>query len=398
MLWDVVHIDDQQRRARLALRHALARDAQAGSVEEATRALTVLHATDSSTIYLALAARVPGLSPADVDRALYEKRSVIRQMAMRRTLFGVPVELMPAVVGSAGHRLVGQQRRAIARDVEKAGLSADGDAWVQTAEAAVSRLLADGGEFTAPQIRELLPEVAGTIDYAPGKSYGGAQPIAPRVLTAMSAHGSIVRARQHHHWRLNRPTWQSMESWIGAPLEPVTEQQGYAELVGAWLRSFGPGTEEDLVWWLGSTKAAVRRALADVEALTVTLDGGATGWVLPDDLAPTPEVEPWVALLPSLDPTTMGWKGRGFYLDERQPRYFDRVGNAGATAWLDGRVVGTWIQDADGVVRVHLDEAVPAWAQRAFRAEAERLSAWCEGVRISSIWVSPAMAEAAKAL
>ena len=32
----------------------------------------------------------------------------------------------------------------------------------------------------------------------------------------------------------------------------------------AWLRAFGPGTELDLKWWLGSTLTAVRRALADV--------------------------------------------------------------------------------------------------------------------------------------
>lgn len=396
MLWDVVHIDDQQRRARLALRHALAPGSKVATVEDAARAVTVLHATDSSTIYLALWARVTGVSPADVDRAFYEERTLIRQMSMRRTIFGVPIELLPAVLGSAGRRLVEQQRRAIARDVEKAGLCPDGVAWVQVAEAGVSRLLASGGEFTARQIRDLVPELDATIDYALHKSYGGAQPLAPRVFTAMSAAGSIVRARQHHHWRLNKPTWQSMESWVGAPVEPLAEQPGYAALVAAWLRSFGPGTEEDIVWWLGSTKAAARRALADVEAVPVTLDGGGTGWVLPDDLAPVPDVEPWVALLPSLDPTTMGWKGRDFYLRGRQPRYFDSVGNAGATAWYDGQVVGTWIQDADAVVSVHLDDPVPSAAERALQAEAERLTAWCEGVRISSIWVSPAMAEAAK--
>ena len=53
-----------------------------------------------------------------------------------------------------------------------------------------------------------------------------------------------------------------------------------------WLATFGPGTETDIVWWLGSTKTAVRRALADLEAVEVSLDGGGTGWVLPDDLEP----------------------------------------------------------------------------------------------------------------
>ena len=118
-----------------------------------------------------------------------------------------------------------------------------------------------------------------------------------------------------------------------------------------WLATFGPGSETDIVWWLGSTKTAVRRALADLEAVEVSLDGGGTGWVLPDDVEPAPGVEPWAALLPVLDPTVMGWKERAFYLGDHAPQLFDTNGNAGTTAWWDGRVVGCWVQDEAGVVR-----------------------------------------------
>ena len=91
-------------------------------------------------------------------------------------------------------------------------------------------------------------------------------------------------------------------------------EAGYLELVRRWLRSFGPGTEDDLVWWLGATKAAVRRALGELGAVEVALSDG-TGYLLPDDLDDAPEPEPWAALLPVLDPATMGWKQRDFYLD-----------------------------------------------------------------------------------
>ena len=118
-----------------------------------------------------------------------------------------------------------------------------------------------------------------------------------------------------------------------------------------WLATFGPGTEDDIVWWLGATKAAVRAALADLGAVEVALDGGATGWLLPDDVEPADDaVEPWAALLPVLDPTVMGWKERDFYLGPHGPQLFDRNGNAGTTAWWDGRIVGCWVQDDDGVV------------------------------------------------
>ena len=117
-----------------------------------------------------------------------------------------------------------------------------------------------------------------------------------------------------------------------------------------WLRSFGPGTEADLVWWLGATKGAVRRALGELDAVEVSLSEG-VGYLLPDDLDDLPEPEPWAALLPVLDPATMGWKQRDFYLDpEDRPYLFDTNGNGGTTAWWCGRVVGCWVQDPDGVV------------------------------------------------
>ena len=102
--------------------------------------------------------------------------------------------------------------------------------------------------------------------------------------------------------------------------------------------------------------------------------------------------EPWVALLPVLDPTVMGWKSRAFYLDPGHvPFLFDSNGNAGTTVWVDGRVVGCWVQDAEGVVDVRLVEKVPSPAVKALTAEAERLTEWLAGVRVGTVYPSAAM-------
>ena len=145
------------------------------------------------------------------------------------------------------------------------------------------------------------------------------------------------------------------------------------------------------MWWLGATKGIVRAALAAVEAVEVSLDGGGTGWVLPDDVDPVEDVEPWAALLPVLDPTVMGWKERGFYLGPHAPHLFDSNGNAGTTAWWDGRVVGCWVQDEAGVVEVRTLEKLPKAALEALKAEAERLTAWLGGTRVSTVYPSSAM-------
>ena len=95
---DVVrHIDDDERRARLGLRHALA--APVPDTLAAARAMTCLHATEPASVHLATWAR-SGASRDEVDDALYLERSIVKQLAMRRTVFAFPRELLPAVWGS----------------------------------------------------------------------------------------------------------------------------------------------------------------------------------------------------------------------------------------------------------------------------------------------------------
>ena len=89
-------ITDDERRARLAVRHALAEPA--GGVEDAVAAVVCLHATEPANAHLAAFARC-GATRDAVDRALYDDRTVVRQLAMRRTVFAFPRDLLPAVRG-----------------------------------------------------------------------------------------------------------------------------------------------------------------------------------------------------------------------------------------------------------------------------------------------------------
>ena len=358
----------------------------------ATRAMTVLHSTEPATVYLSLHARVDGLSVADVAAALYDDRTLVKQLAMRRTLFVFPRDLLPAAWGSASARVARALGVRLAKEAEAGGLADDGAAWLDAARAAVCDRLAGGDALTAQELREQLPELQGRIDLAVGTAYAANVSMSPRVLTQLGVEGTLVRGRNQGHWRLSKPRWTLMDSWLGETPEPDEARAGWAELVRRWLHTFGPGTETDVVWWLGATKGIVRQALADVEAVEVALDGGGTGWVLPDDLdEPSDPVAPWAALLPVLDATVMGWKERAFYLGDHGPRLFDRNGNAGTTAWWDGRVVGCWVQDGAGVVEVRAEEDLPRAAEAALAVEAERLTAWLDGTRVSTVYPSEAM-------
>lgn len=393
---EVIHFRDADRRRRLATRHGLAR--RSSTVEAATDAMTVLHATEAATVHLALWARVEDVTVGDIDRALYDDRSLVKQLAMRRTLFVFPRDLLAAAWGSASARVAGQQRARLAKNVAAAGIADGPDAvaaWIDDTAAAVLDVLGDGRPRSTREVRDLVPALDSRISVGtPDKKWGGDFPVGAWMMTMLGAEGRVVRAVNAGHWQRNLPTWTPTHHWLGAHADRLPERDGYAELVRRWLATFGPGTETDIVWWLGATKTVVRRALADVGAVAVGLDGGATGFVLPDDLEPSPAdpAEPWAALLPTLDPTVMGWKERDFYLDPADTPYlFDSNGNAGNTAWWDGRIVGCWLQDDDARVRLVLRDDVGPAARKALAVEAERLTAWLDGVRITNVYASPQM-------
>ena len=380
-----------ERRARLACRHGVVPGGRAGDVVEAARRVVCLHGTDPAGVHLSAWARTDGMTVADLDRALYAERTLVKHLCMRRTLFVLPRESLPSAQAGAAERVAAAERRRLIRDVERAGLHADGERWLDDASREVLAALAGGREARSAELRSEIPLLEGSIAYGEGRSWGGKLSIGPRVLTVLSAAGRVVRATNDGPWFTSRPRWALMEDWLGEELSPPPAPQGVAALVAAWLRAFGPGTAADLRWWLGSTVRAVRTALADVGAVEVDLDGQA-GWLLADDLEPAGPVEPWAALLPPLDPTTMGWHERDWYLGPHRELIFDTAGNAGPTVWWDGRIVGGWRQDDGGDVALQLLEDVGADGLRAIEHEAERLTGWLGGTRVLPRFPSPLFA------
>jgi len=381
-------IDVAERRARLAARHRVAPGHRAVDVVEAARSMVCLHGTDPATVYLSAWARVDGMTVTDLDDALYVDRSLVKHLAMRRTLFVFPRETIGFAQAGASDRVADGERRRLIRDVEAAGLHRNGERWLSEASEQVRAALTEGRQATSSELRREIPSLEGSIAYGEGKSWGGQAPIGPRVLTTLSAAGQIVRASNDGGWTISRPRWASMRSWFGEEIAAHTTAEGVARLVDQWLRVFGPGTAADIKWWLGSTVTAVRRALAELHAVEVDLEGQ-IGYLLGDDLEATDPVAPWAALLPPLDPTTMGWFERDWYLGPYKAQLFDTSGNAGPSAWWDGRIVGGWRQSDTGEVVLQVLEDVGSDGLRALEHEAARLTEWLGGTRVLPRFPSP---------
>ncbi|MFF0637283.1 winged helix DNA-binding domain-containing protein [Nocardia sp. NPDC004151] len=374
-------MDAAERRARLGVRHRLASAERGDTVESIVRSLVVLHATDPATVYLSVAARSADLETGHVEKALYDDRTLLRMLAMRRTMFVAPIELVPVLQAAVADALAHKQRKTYGRYVEQSG-AVPGNVvkWWNAVESKTHDALLSRGAATGAQLSKEVPELRTQVDTAPGKPYSKPTNITTWVLVTLGCEGRIVRGRPNGSWSSSQYTWAPIESWLPDGITAMPVEEARAELVRKWLRAFGPAPVSDLKWWTGWTLGEVRKALAPVDTVEVDL-GGETGLVLADDLEPTPAPEPWAALLPALDPTPMGWQSRDWYLGPHQPALFDRNGNIGPSVWWDGRIVGGWAQRPDGDIAWRLLEDVGADAERAIATEADRLRGWYGEVR-----------------
>lgn len=376
-----------ERRARLGLRHRLSPGTRTGDVEDVARSMVVLHATDPATVFLSVAARSTGIGPGAVERALYDDRTLLRMLAMRRTMFVAPVELVPVLQASTANALAVKQRGTYARMIERGGV-ADAAAWFAEAEEAAHRALVARGEATGAQLSATEPLLRTRIDPAPGKPYSKPTNVTTWILVTLGCAGRIVRGRPNGTWVSSQYRWSPVEAWLPGGIEDVPADTARADLVRRWLRAFGPAPVADLKWWTGWSAGDVRKALALLDVTEVDLDGG-TGVVLSDDLEPAPAPEPWAALLPALDATPMGWRERGWFLGGHGPALFDRNGNIGPSVWWDGRIVGGWAQRKDGEIAVRLLEDAGADAEAAVEREAARMSAFYGDIRATPRFRTP---------
>jgi Winged helix DNA-binding domain len=324
---------------------------------------------------LAAWARMRRPSAAAVDEALYERRTLLRLLAMRRTVFVVPTEDAPVVQAAAATGVARVERRRTEALVAQLGI-ADVGRWLDDAEVATIVELERNGEMTAQELSRSVPTLAARALLNPGRRYEGNVSMASRMLLTLAVEGRIVRARPRGRWLSNQYRWTPMARWLGAPLATLPIEEAQAALVRLWLARFGPGTEADLRWWTGWTARETRAAIAASGAVTVALEDGESGFVLAEDLEPTTPSGPWVALLPPLDPTTMGWQGRDWYLGPYRAALFDTAGNAGPTIWTDGRIVGGWAVLPSGEVVTRLLEDPGREAVTAIAAEQARLTGW----------------------
>ena len=360
--------------------------------------LVALHSSDPVSVYLSVLARVPEATVDAISDVLYRSRDLVRVHGMRRTLWVATKPVAAAIVASSATRLIGPDLKRLATFMERDGLTDDAVAWIDNAAIELLDHVDANGPCTARDVGEALPHLTVGFDAAPGKRYTTTIAAHTRVLLLLGFTGRILRGEPLGTWIGSQYRWVVADQWLGEPLVPpdrLSDALGTSpgpshveaaatarrQIIERYLDRFGPATEIDIAWWTGWPKGMVRKALSELSAVEVDVEGADnSGWVLPGLLdEATPEADlvsgTAVAVLPGLDPTTMGWKERAWYLEERfAEQLFDRNGNGGPTIWCDGRIVGGWAQRDNGELVHELFTDIGKEAEAMVEAELHRLA------------------------
>ncbi len=378
----------QQRRRLMVHHHHLAGDAD--DPQAVTQALLALHATDPASVYLSVLMRSAASTLADVAEAMYEQRSLVRWMAMRRTLFVFPRADIPTVQAAVSAPLAATLRRRLIRQLQRNGTDPviDGDVgrWLARLEDRTEAALTQRGAATGAQLTDDEPGLRTRV--LPRAPSDRPQNLTTPVLTMMSADGRVVRAIPTGAWTSRQHRWEPVSRWWPDGLPAIDTAQAQRDLARRWLERFGPATTEDLQWWTGWNKTTTRRALDALQIEEIDLHGhpGIQLAHPADNPADDAESHPTATLLPALDPTPMGWKHRDWMFGIDPSLIYDRAGNIGPTLWWDGEIIGSWATTPNGELRTQIIADRGADAQAAIDHAAARLHA-----RLDDAVITPAV-------
>jgi hypothetical protein len=357
--------------------HLAARAARDDALE-VVRDISGLHAQLTASAELALWARVAELERAQVSRALWEDRSLVRTWAMRGTLHLMRSDDLGLWVGAQSAL---KPRHHVPSWLRYNGLTREeADAMLDAIPVAL-----DARQLTREELAAGVARVTGIkgVDDKLKSGFG-------ELLKPAAFRGDLCFAPSDgQRVRFARP-----DQWLG-PWEPVETEEATLEVARRYLARYGPANREALARWFGMpSPAEAGRWLKRLGDEAVTVDDAGTSYLLAADLEAARSAEPEgvVRLLPAFDHYVVA-----------APRDSDDVVAADARsrvyrpqAWLspvlvvDGRMLGVWSHERKGsavTVEIEPFSRVPRAVRSRAEAEAAALGAFLGADDVTVRWV-----------
>lgn len=315
-------------------RHFLGNERGADVVAVARRLLG-LHAQVTSSAQASAGLRT---DRPDLEKALWQDRTLVRTWAARGTLHLIPAEDLPVWVAAMS-----------TRDRETKG------AWLRhhgvTAEQMTSIIDAVpnvlGGEpLTREELAEAIVGATGHEDLRGPLTHGFGAILKPLAFRGLLCSGPP---------RGRNVTFVAPRAWLGDQ-EPVETETAIDRLVLDYLGAYGPAGPEEFARWFDLRPPLAKKSFARLR------ESGRL-----DEIRPEPVAEDTVRLLPAFDPYTIGVL-RQLESVSSGPR----AAVSRAQGWIspvllvNGRIEGTWEPGDAGPVVTPFRE-LPASVQEAWR-------------------------------
>jgi winged helix DNA-binding protein len=301
----------------------------ARSPEAVVERLLAVQGQDPRGARLAIRARTRGLTAADVDRALSERRTLLITWVNRGTLHLIRREDYPWLHALTTPPLLTGNARRLAQE----GVSPDA---AERGVAVIERAVAAEGPLTRAQLARRVAAAGVRTE----------RQAMVHLLMLASLRGLVVRgpmAGVHH-------AYARVEDWlpeVAAERGRFDRDRALAELARRYLAGHAPASDRDLAKWAG---LPLRDARAGLGAIAGELEQCADGLVAlrgAGRAARKPELPP-PRLLGAFDAALMGWASRAPLLGEHDARVVSG-GLFRPVALVRGRAAALW-RLADGEV------------------------------------------------
>ena len=330
-----------------------------------------IQAQVASAAELALCTRVEGLSPRDVQAAIFQDHTLVKTWAMRGTLHLLAARELPLYVAARDW----QHTASWSNYFAEFGLttSAQQEAFLS----AIPHVL-EQGPLTRQQLADAVAKHTGMAqvrDFILSSSWGS--PLKPSAyrgeLCFGPGQGKTVTF-------LNPRVW--IEEW-----QLIEPQRALQELARRYLQAYGPATADDFRFWWGCGKTLAKTLFHSLaEELEEVEVEGWRAFALRATLPLIQSAEPVEAvhLLPLFDAYTIGAPPRGcepLLAAAYKSQVFNQQGWAFAVVLVNGSIQGVWrssIRRSQTVVKVNLFCSSTAAIRTRIEAEAQRLSHFFE--------------------
>ncbi|MCJ7582049.1 MAG: winged helix DNA-binding domain-containing protein [Candidatus Aminicenantes bacterium] len=314
----------------LAKQH-LSEDSKIDDIVRITRDIGGLHATSATTPYLSLLARTNKFAKENLQKELFQKKSLAKVTYVRKTVFIIPEDML-SVAFSAVQK---NEKNLTEQHLKYLQLTQ------KEYEKAVKRILGIL-KNRGLTLNELKAEI-------------GAVPNLMYIVRMMCFQGFLIRGAPKSGWKSSLHTYFPFnETYPEMDKTAFKEKEAQQFVIKQYISNYGPVTEGDITWWTGFSKSLVREILGTIQdkLSTIKISGLESQYfilssqenTLKDILTQNFNT---LNILPCLDPYLMGYKNRDRYIDQKYHGYvYDLSGNATTTILHKGRVIGIWDFDA----------------------------------------------------